>query len=104
MPNPSRETKFSGANADREMFIFPVQLTTSRIANLTRLLHALAICVTIHTYSADFARENEQPEYSESISSPPCYTISLALPCDELSLAMRLALPCHAISLTLPCD
>ena len=25
---PSRETEFSGANADREMFIFSVQLTT----------------------------------------------------------------------------
>ena len=27
---------------------FPVQLTTSRIGNLTRLIHTLAICVTIH--------------------------------------------------------
>ena len=35
----SRETKFSGANGDREiMYIFPVQLTTSRIGNLTRLI------------------------------------------------------------------
>ena len=50
MPNPSRETKISGANADREIFIFPVQLTTCRIGNLTRLIHTLAICVTIHTY------------------------------------------------------
>ena len=40
---PVRETKFSGANADREMLIFPVQLTTSRIGNLTRLIHTLAI-------------------------------------------------------------
>ena len=33
------------------IFIFPVQLTTSRIGNLTRLIHAtIAICVTIHTY------------------------------------------------------
>ena len=30
----SRETKFSGANGDRETFIFPVELTTSRIGNL----------------------------------------------------------------------
>ena len=37
-PNPSRETKFSGANGDREIFIFPVQLATSRIGNLTRLI------------------------------------------------------------------
>ena len=49
-PNPSRETKFSGANADKEIFFFPVQLTTSKIDNLTRLIHTLAICVTIHAY------------------------------------------------------
>ena len=39
----SRETKFSGANGDKEMFIFPVELTTSRIGNLTRLILTLAI-------------------------------------------------------------
>ena len=52
LPNPSRETRFSGANADREILIFPVQLTTCRIGNLTRLIHTLATCVTIyiHTY------------------------------------------------------
>ena len=48
LPNPSRETKFSGTHGDRGIFIFPVQLTTSRIGNLTRLIHTLAICVTIH--------------------------------------------------------
>ena len=31
-----------------QVLIFPVQLTTSRIGNLTRLIHTLAICVTIH--------------------------------------------------------
>ena len=36
--------KFSGANADREICIFPVQLTTCRIGNLTRLIHTLARC------------------------------------------------------------
>ena len=41
---PSRETKFSGANGDREIFIFPVQLTTSRIGNLTSLVLTLARC------------------------------------------------------------
>ena len=52
LPNPSRETKFSGANADREILIIPLQLTTSRIGSLTRLIHTLAIlvCVTIHAY------------------------------------------------------
>ena len=44
LPNPSRETKFSGANGDREIFVFPVPLTTSRIGNLTRLTLTLAIC------------------------------------------------------------
>ena len=32
------------------MFIFPVQLTTSRIGNLTLLIHTLLYVVTIHTY------------------------------------------------------
>ena len=49
LPKPSRETKVSGTNADRGISIFPVQLTTSRIGNLTRLIHTLALCVTIHT-------------------------------------------------------
>ena len=40
-------TKFSGANADREIFIYPVQLTTSRIGNLTWLIHTLAILYAI---------------------------------------------------------
>ena len=48
LPNPSRETNFSDAKGDKEILVFPVQLTTSRIGNLTRLIHTLAICVTIH--------------------------------------------------------
>ena len=50
LPNPSRETKFSGTNGDREIFIFPVQLTASRISNLTRLIHSLAIICDGHTW------------------------------------------------------
>ena len=46
-PNPSRETKFSGANGDREMFIFPFQPTTSRIGNLVRLIRTLLNVMTI---------------------------------------------------------
>ena len=34
---------------EREIFIFPVQLTTSRIGNLTWLIFTLAICDD-HTY------------------------------------------------------
>ena len=48
--NPSRETKFLGTHGDRGMFIFPVQLATSRIGNLTRLMHTLLYVMTIHTY------------------------------------------------------
>ena len=49
--NPSRETKFSGTYGDDSgIFIFPVQLTTSRIVNLTRLIHTLLYVMTIHTY------------------------------------------------------
>ena len=43
LPNPYRENKFSGANGARKTFTFPVQLTTSRIGNLTRLILTLAI-------------------------------------------------------------
>ena len=32
------------------MFIFPVQLTTSRIGNFTRLIQTLLYVMTIHTY------------------------------------------------------
>ena len=46
--NPSRETKFSGTNADREISIFSVQLTSSRIGSLTQLILTLAICGTTH--------------------------------------------------------
>ena len=38
--------------------IFPVQLTTSRIGNLTRLIHTLLYVMTIHTYiHLPFSRE-----------------------------------------------
>ena len=49
LPNPSHETKFSRANAAREIFRFTAQLTMSRIGNLTRVIHTLAICD--HTYT-----------------------------------------------------
>ena len=44
---PVSRDQFSGANADRKIFLFPFQLTTSRIGNLTRLIHTPAIYVTI---------------------------------------------------------
>ena len=45
--NPSRETKLSGTYGDRESSIFPVQLITSRIGKLTRLIHTLLYVTTI---------------------------------------------------------
>ena len=39
-----------GTHGDRGMFIFPVQLATSRIGNLARLIHTLLYVMTIHTY------------------------------------------------------
>ena len=66
MPNPSRETKPSGANADREILISPVQLTTSRIGNLTRLIHTLALRDD-HRY----IRHRVSPEFIESRNCVP---------------------------------
>ena len=47
-PNSQAETR------TREIIIFPIQLTTSRIGNLTRLIHTTLLAiyvVTIHAYS-----------------------------------------------------
>ena len=44
----------SGTNADRGIFIFPVQLTTSRIGNLTRsILTVLSLYVMVTIHKAD---------------------------------------------------
>ena len=40
--------------------IFPVQLTTSRIDNLTRLIHTLLYVMTIHAY-IHIQQEEDQP-------------------------------------------
>ena len=53
-----QEAKFSGTNADREIFICPVQLTTSRIGNLTRLIHTLLYVMAIHTYIHTYIHTN----------------------------------------------
>ena len=63
-PNSSRKSKISGANADREMFIFCVQLTTSRIGNLTRLIHTLLHVMTIHNYYTALYKHYTTPHYT----------------------------------------
>ena len=59
--NPSRETKFSGANGGMEIIIFPVQLTTSRIGNLTRLILILLLYVMCLQKNQNAARPSEHP-------------------------------------------
>ena len=54
-PNPCCETKFSGANGHREIFIFPVQLITGSIGNLTRLIHTLLNVMTIQ-YNSNYKK------------------------------------------------
>ena len=50
IPNNLRNVTIIHANADRNIFIFPLQLTTCRIGNLTQLIDTFAICATIYTY------------------------------------------------------
>ena len=50
MPNPSHETKFPGGNWEREIFISPVQLTTSKTGNLTPVDPPRALYDNMHTY------------------------------------------------------
>ena len=48
----ARPNSQARTDTDREIFIFPIHLTTSKIGNFTRLIHTLAIaliCVTIRT-------------------------------------------------------
>ena len=48
--DPVSRGQISGTHGDRGIFIFTVQLTASRIGNLTRLIHTLLYVMTIHTY------------------------------------------------------
>ena len=51
--------------------IFPVQLTTSRIGNLTRLIHTLLYVMTIHTYIHTYMRQT----YTERRRLAPEYIL-----------------------------
>ena len=46
----TRSNSQARTNADRGILFFPVQLTTCRTGNLTRLIHTLLYVMTIHTY------------------------------------------------------
>ena len=73
-PNPSREAKFSGANRDREIFIFPVQLTTSRIDNLGRLIHTHVLhnMQVMRHYLQGMVPINVKTVHKSSLSTPYC--------------------------------
>ena len=55
LPNPSRETKFSGTNADREIFIFSVQLADHeqdwRPCPVVMVIH---IIIALHKYRCSY--------------------------------------------------
>ena len=54
--------------------IFPVQLTTSRIGNLTRLIHTLLYVMTIHTYIHTYIL-SVSPSTSSAVNIIQYYTI-----------------------------
>ena len=56
-------------NADREIFIFPIQLTTSRIGNHTRLIHALAVCMCDYTsWGQPATQTNRDPNRGKTLA------------------------------------
>ena len=62
------------------IFIFPVQLTTSRIGNLTRLIHTLLYVMTIHTYiSSRGVRGNGGREGAVELEEGTQYICKLGL-------------------------
>ena len=55
LPNPSRETKFSGANGDREQFIFPVQLVDhEQDWQPCPVVVVIHINIALHTYRCSY--------------------------------------------------
>ena len=60
----SQQDQILGVNRDREKFIFPVQLTTSRIGSLTRLILSLAILVYAMTIQPADSLGSERHRYA----------------------------------------
>ena len=74
----SRDQILRHARGQGDIF-FPVQLTTSRIGNLTRLIHTLLHVMTIHTYIHAYAKRSDVALYTirslfllSTPSSPHC--------------------------------
>ena len=62
-PNLSREIKSSGANENKKnsFVVVVVQLITSRIGNLTRLIFTLLNVMAIHMYGHTYSKSMDQP-------------------------------------------
>ena len=69
----SRDQIFRHARGQGNI-IFPVQLTTSRIGNLTRLIHTLLHVMTIHTYIKLIPPREDQCEWHRMtrMTGPDC--------------------------------
>ena len=65
--DPVSRDQISGTHGDRGIFIFTVQLTRSRIGNLTRLIHTLLYVTIIHTYI------HTNMDYAASLAVPFSY-------------------------------
>ena len=55
----SRDQILRRERGQGNIFIFPVQLTSSRIGNLIRLIHTLLHAMTIHTYIHTYGEHKE---------------------------------------------
>ena len=82
------------------MFILPVQLTTSKIGNLTRLIHNLLYVMTIHTYIHTYIRYILRCYYYANNNHAGSYTLLYNTLCVILFvvaaslLLYRTAVPC----------
>ena len=76
----SRDQILRHARGQGNIF-FPVQLTTSRIGNLTRLIHTLLYVMTIHTYIHTYGSPTPSPSpFSPRPRSRPALLRSLPPP------------------------
>ena len=104
-----RERDPSTPHGDRGIFIFPVQLTTSRIGNLTRLIHTLLYVMTIHTYihTCVYHHSEHTTQQRFRIDSSLCWKFSCTNPMvhpsierSKVLIDLLLQLVVHAAAVT----
>ena len=71
--------------------IYPVQLTTSRIGNLARLIHTLLYVMTIHTHTYIHTMKSQSNSCvtSNINSNTVCVQVGLILTANNRSLALK---------------